>query len=265
MRENLKIMFVMAHPDDESLGVGGLVARCADEGIDVFLITATRGEHGWPGDPDQYPGPQELGALRQEELHQAAQILGVRFGAFLDYIDGELSNVDHAEAARKIAEYIRKLRPDVVVTFDPFGVYGHPDHIAISQFTHAGVLLAASAEDLQENDDKPHRISKFYYLAEPEDNLHHYQQVFGQLSIQVNGEERHPVGWKPWAVTTWIDVSAYQEQVKQAIKCHRTQFPETLIERLFDSNLFSQTTLYRVFSFVNGGQGTEKDIFAGLR
>jgi LmbE family N-acetylglucosaminyl deacetylase len=263
MRDSLKVMFVLAHPDDESLGAGGLIAKCANEGVDVFLITATRGEHGWPGEPDQYPGPEALGEIRQEELHAAARILGVRAGAFLDYMDGEVAGVDHAEAARKISHHIRVFRPQVVVTFDPFGVYGHPDHIAISQFTHAGVLRAASEQVVGYD---PHRVSKFYYLAEPEDNLQQYQQVFGELSMQVNGEKRYPVGWKPWAITTWIDASAYREQVKQAIKCHRTQFPdENLIERMFENNLFSQTTLYRVFSFVNGGQEPEKDIFEGLR
>src|SRR5206468_7403749 len=88
--ETLKLMCILAHPDDESLGTGGTLAKYAAEGIETYLITATRGERGWPGDPAENPGMEGLGKIREKELLGATQILGVRDVHFLDYIDGDL-------------------------------------------------------------------------------------------------------------------------------------------------------------------------------
>ena len=90
MNDNLKLLAVLAHPDDESLGNGGVLAKYADEGVEVYLVTATRGERGWFGRPEDYPGPAALGEIRERELLEAADILGIREVSFLDYRDGEL-------------------------------------------------------------------------------------------------------------------------------------------------------------------------------
>jgi LmbE family N-acetylglucosaminyl deacetylase len=267
MKDDLRLMCVLAHPDDESLGAGGIIAKYAHEGVDVYLITATLGEHGWPGNPEAYPGPGVLGDIRQEELHAAARILGVREGAFLGYIDGQVDQVDPAEAIAKISMHIRRLRPQVIITFDPFGVYGHPDHIAISQFTHAAVLRAASGYYIHDDGYEPHLVSKFYYMAETQDNLKQYQEVLGELVIEVDGQKRQTMGWEPWAITTRIDVSRYRDLIKKAVECHRTQFPDQeKIESLFEqNNLWNAATLYRVFSYTRQSQKIEDDLFDGLR
>ncbi|MCB0171367.1 MAG: PIG-L family deacetylase, partial [Anaerolineae bacterium] len=139
-----KILAVLAHPDDETLGFGGTLARYAEMGIETHLVCATRGQRGWFGAPDDYPGPDALGVIREDELRQAAQILNLRSVHLLDYMDGDLDQAEPQSIIHQLATHIRRVRPEVVLTFDPFGVYGHPDHIAIAQFTTAAVVEAAS-------------------------------------------------------------------------------------------------------------------------
>src|SRR4051812_28664308 len=124
MFHKLGLMCILAHPDDESLGTGGILARYAAEGVATSLITATRGERGWQGNPAAYPGSHALGQMREAELRAAAHVLGLREVAFLDYQDGELDRAHPAEAIGRLVAHVRRLRPDVVVTFDPTGLYG---------------------------------------------------------------------------------------------------------------------------------------------
>src|SRR5262249_20331306 len=131
------------HPDDESLGVGATLARYAAEGVEVTLITATRGQRGWFGDPAENPGLDALGQVRESELRAAAAELGVRELVMLDYVDGEFDQADPEEVTCELVAHLRRVRPQVVVTFGPDGGYGHPDHIAISQLTSAAIVRAA--------------------------------------------------------------------------------------------------------------------------
>src|SRR6185295_3953971 len=100
--EPLRLMAVLAHPDDESLGIGGTLALYAAQGVATYLVTATRGERGWRGDAASDPGLEALGRVRSAELEAAAAILGVREVAYLNYIDGDLAEADHAAATRQI-------------------------------------------------------------------------------------------------------------------------------------------------------------------
>src|SRR5262249_39160788 len=169
-----RLMAVLAHPDDECLGMGGTLAKYASEGIDVFLLTATRGDSGrFRGhrlDDHQHPGPLALAKIREGELRAAASVLGVREVSILDYHDQQLDRAKASEAVAIIARHIRRIRPDVVVTFGPDGAYGHPDHIAISQFTTAAIVVAADpayeADGIQVL--QSHAVSKLYYIAWPE-------------------------------------------------------------------------------------------------
>src|SRR5690242_12871851 len=142
----LRLLCVLAHPDDESLATGGVLAQCATEGVETYLVTATRGERGRYGDGTTAPGPDVVGRAREAELTAAGTELGLREVTVLGYPDGALDQVDHAEAADVIAGHIRRIRPHVVITFGPEGAYGHTDHIAISQFTVAAIACAADPE-----------------------------------------------------------------------------------------------------------------------
>lgn len=165
-----RMLAVLAHPDDESLGVGGTLAKYASAGADVFVLTATRGDGGRfrgysPGDP-QHPGPLELAKIREAELRAAASALGVREVSILNYNDQCLDRANAREAVATIVEHIRRVRPDVVLTFGPEGAYGHPDHIAISQFTTAAIVSAADAAfPCDSAKTQPHVVSKLYYIA----------------------------------------------------------------------------------------------------
>src|SRR5690242_1953273 len=120
MPEQLRLMCVLAHPDDESLGTGGILAKYAAEGVATYLVTATRGERGWFGAEQEYPGPHALGKIREAELLAAAHVLGLREVQFLNYIDGDLDQADPAEAVARIVAQLRRIQPHLVVTFDPF-------------------------------------------------------------------------------------------------------------------------------------------------
>lgn len=269
MTESLKLMCILAHPDDESLATGGILARYAAEGIETYLLAATRGERGWFGDPAEYPGPKALGRLREAELRAAAARLGLREVAFLDYQDGDLDQASPTEVIGKLVTHLRRVRPQVVVTFDPNGVYGHPDHIAISQFTQAAVVAAADPGYGQAELQLPHRVSKLYYRIFTRVEQVIYQAAFGDLVMPVDGVARRLVAWPDWAVTTRIDTSAYWSQVWQAVACHRSQLPgyETLANLPDEQHqkLWGNQTYYRAFSMVNGGREVEPDLFAGLR
>jgi LmbE family N-acetylglucosaminyl deacetylase len=147
--DSLRLMAVLAHPDDESLGFGGILAKYADEGVETFVVTATRGERGryrgFSRDDPRHPGPQALATIREAEVRAAAAALGVCELSVLDYGDQQIDRADPREAIATIAGHVRRVRPDVVVTFGPDGAYGHPDHIAISQFATAAVVAAGSA------------------------------------------------------------------------------------------------------------------------
>jgi LmbE family N-acetylglucosaminyl deacetylase len=269
MTQSLKLMCVFAHPDDETLGTGGVLAKHAAEGVETYLVTATRGQRGWFGTPEDYPGPQALGEVRERELLEAAQTLGIREVHLLDYMDGELDQVDPDEITAKIVTHLRRVQPDVVITFDTFGIYGHPDHIAISQFTTAAILRAADESYQTSNGELPHCVSKLYYLITEAAQISVYQDAFGDLVMTIDGTERRPVTWPAWAVTTRIDTATSAEQIWQAVECHCSQLPgyealQNLPEEQRQA-LWNTTTFYRAFSLVNSGRHIENDLFAGLR
>jgi LmbE family N-acetylglucosaminyl deacetylase len=268
MTETLKLMFILAHPDDESLGMGGAAAKYAGEGVETYLVTATRGERGWFGDPAEYPGPATLGRIREIELRAAAATLGLRAVTFLDYLDGDLDQADPAEAISRIVAELRRVRPQVVVTFDPWGFYGHPDHIAISQLASAAVVAAANPLYL-EAPGMAHQVSKLYYRAFTQAEQEAYEAAFGDLVMNVDGVERRSTTWPEWSLTTRIDTLAYWSQVWEAVTCHRTQLPgyQALRELPdeYHQQLWGTQTYYRAFSLVNGGRTFEDDLFAGVR
>src|SRR5947209_19817710 len=211
-----KLMAILAHPDDESLGNGGMLAKYAAEGIEIHLVVATRGERGWPGKESEYPGLETLGKLREAEVRAAANVLGLHSVYFLDYLDGDLDEANPAEAIAKIVRYLRLVRPGVVVTFGPFGGYGHPDHIAISQFTTAAIVEAAKQESLYSRDLAAHSVSKLYYMAETAEVFGVYQSVFGDLVMDSKAVKRCIVTWLGWFASTRSESWRYPHLVARA-------------------------------------------------
>src|SRR6476661_6076381 len=153
-----RLMCVLAHPDDESLGMGGTLAKYAAEGVETYLVTATKGERGRSGSAEPLT-PEEVGRLRHAELCAAARELGVREVSLLGYRDAELDRANPAEAIGRIVAHLRRVKPEVVLTFGPDGAYGHPDHIAISQLTTAAVIAAADPAFVAPGAAPPHRVA----------------------------------------------------------------------------------------------------------
>ncbi|MFP3947435.1 MAG: PIG-L deacetylase family protein [Longimicrobiales bacterium] len=259
MSHGLRLTCVLAHPDDETLGTGGILARYGDEGVETSLITATRGDAGRYRTPDTpHPGREALGRIREKELRAAADVLGVRDVSILGYPDGELDQVDAPDAVSRIAAHLRRLRPHVVVTFDPFGSYGHPDHIAVSQLATAACMAA-----------EPHAVSKLYYMAWDPELAEAYQTAFKRLTSTVDGVVREASPWPEWSITTRVDAGDHWRRVWEAVACHESQMavygPLEELNEDVHRVLWGRQSFYRAFSTVNGGRERESDLFEGLR
>ena len=261
----LRLMAVLAHPDDESLGFGGTLAKYAREGVEIHLVTATRGERGRFGESGEKPPPELVGRVREAELREAARALGICEVSFLDYSDGELDKANVREAVSKIAGHLRRVRPDVVVTFGPEGGYGHPDHIAISQFTTAAVVAAAG----EDGEGSAHCVSKLYYLEWSQKKWDAYKTALRELVSKVDGVERRSSPWPDWSLTTVMDTSDVWPTVWEAVSCHKTQMSiYKNLEHLSaedHKSIWGTQEFYRAFSLVNGGRERESDLFLGLR
>jgi LmbE family N-acetylglucosaminyl deacetylase len=172
-----KILVVLAHPDDETFGMGGTLALYARRGVKVYLVCATRGEVG-EVDEDYLKGFNSIGERRESELRCAAGLLGLTEVYFMGYRDsGMPGSVDNQnplalvmapldKVAEEVAHYIRQIQPQVVLTFDPIGGYRHPDHIHIQQATALAFDLAAKgpvfADDLA-----PFQAQRLYFHTMP--------------------------------------------------------------------------------------------------
>lgn len=271
--KTLKLLCVLAHPDDESLGCGGTLAKYADEGIDTYVISATRGEMGRFGDAEERPPIEIVGETRENELRDAAKILGVKEVHFLDYIDKHLDEADTREAIAKIVQHLRTIKPDIIITFAQDGGYGHPDHIAISQFTTAAIPCAADPNYIgYKHITVPpgqHLVSKLYYMAWTEKQWRGYQEAFKTLTMKVDDVTRQASPWPDWMISSRIDTAKYWKQVWEAVTCHKTQL--TIYGKLGElseeshKGLWGVQEYYRAFSLVNGGRKLETDLFEGLR
>ena len=186
------LLAIFAHPDDESFGAGGTLAKYAADGTRVALICATRGEAGIEG-----MSPEEAGLVREQELRTAAATLGLAEVRFLGYGDGELAQADPERVVAQLVSAMRDIRPHVVITFGPDGISGHSDHVAIHH-------LATQAFD------QAGLPAQLYYLAHSEAT----QQGCGvPPPPQTAGE---PV--------VAVDVSAHLVKV-QAMQRHASQNP----------------------------------------
>jgi LmbE family N-acetylglucosaminyl deacetylase len=264
-----RLLVSFAHPDDESMGMGGTLAKYAAQGVETYCLCASRGEKGWFGPEEQNPGPQKLGQIRTKELESAVKELGMVGLEFLGYIDGEVDQANPAEIIRKIVLHIRSIRPDVVVTFPPDGNYGHPDHIATGQFTMAAILCAADASYQDPESLPAYCVRKLYYMVDSENFINLVAPFMDDMAFPVDDQVRGEVAWKEWMITTRIDMTEYCQTAWRAIQCHQSQLPSlgALAEMDEDAAaavLAMQGTFYRAFSLVNGGRKVETDLFEGI-
>jgi len=171
------ILAVLAHPDDESFGLGGTLALYASKGYDTYYVCATRGEAGTV-DEEHMKGFKDTAEMRTDELMRAAKELGLKEVFFLGYRDSGMpgtepnqhpdAQINHPieEVAGRVVKYIRKLKPDVVITFDPIGGYKHPDHIHIHKATVFAFANSDNASFYPEAGD-PFKPQALYFQVFP--------------------------------------------------------------------------------------------------
>lgn len=230
--ETKRLLVAIAHPDDETFGIGGTMARLRREGWGVTVVCATRGEVGEISDPS-LATPETLGEVRERELRAACAVLGVEDVRFLDYRDSgmpgtpenadprALYNAEPAAAVEAFAALIRELRPDLVITWDPSGGYGHPDHLAVHR--HATAAFAQEAA-------RPDGPRALYYTTLP---VHLFERMEAELraqGIEFGSEDvREAAQDLPrLAPTTEIDVSAFAQAKLESGRKHATQLPADL-------------------------------------
>ncbi len=241
-----RILMVFAHPDDESFTSGVTIAKYADQTeTEVFLLCATRGQAGKAGDPPICT-QEELPQMRERELREAAQILGISRVDVLDYIDKKLDTVPLQELAGHIQEAINRYQPQIVITFALHGISGHPDHRMISLATDLAV---------QSNPHTP--VKKLYHCTLPS-----VQPFIGVKNIHTDSLD---------VITTEIEGSEYVERAAKALLAHRTQ--HLSVDRVFPGiRQGDYSHVRRVNHFIlvwhNLGnytiQGKETDLFAGI-
>ena len=286
------MLLVHAHPDDETITTGGVIARYLAEGAEVTVVTCTLGEEGevigerWAGlVADQ---ADQLGGYRVLELTSALAELGAGAPQFLGgagrWRDSGMAgtpaaanprafvHADPAVATGLLADLIRRLRPHVVITYDEHGGYGHPDHIQAHEVTMAAVSAAESVVDAA-SDAQAWRVPKVYLTVAEEESLAAGLARLGEV----------PAGWSVPAagelpshrweeITTEIDISGVLERKVRALAAHATQVSVAPDGRCFAlSNLVAQPVLDREFFILASGAlgpvpeaGREDDLFAGI-
>ena len=247
--QNKTLLAVFAHPDDEAFGTGGMLAHYAAAGVHVALVCATRGEVGEISDPT-LATPETLGDVRETELRCAAETLGIREVVFLGYRDSGMAgtpenddprayiNAPTGEVVSRLVGVIRRLRPDVVVTFEPNGAYGHPDHIAIHRHTLAAFQAAADPACYPDQGTawQPDRL---FYTAIPRSFFMAMRDRLLAAGDDASEFARfEDFGWPDEQVHVTLDVAEEINAKWSSFFCHRTQFgPNNLFRRLPDEEV----------------------------
>jgi mycothiol conjugate amidase Mca len=287
MSKPLTLMVVHAHPDDEAISTGGVFARYSDEGLHTILVTCTRGEEGEIVLPElnTEENHQRLALLRDVELAQAVELLGIKSFYQLGYRDSGMIGTpannhpecfhmaDIEQATGVLVALVRKERPDVLVSYNEQGGYGHPDHIKAHLITVAAFHAAGDAGRFPDK-GPAWQPQKLYYtsfkrrvwltaweamrerglktpLDDPDFDMGRFQ----------NDDPR---------ITTVVPVLPYLERKLEALRCHRTQispdFPFFVIPDELRQEFAGHEYFIRVASHVDIPPGAiEDDLFAGLR
>ncbi len=282
-----RLLAVFAHPDDETFGLGATLLRYARQGVGTYLICATNGEMG-DVPPELLRGFASVAELRLYELACAAEKLGIRRVITLGYRDsgmmGSAANdhpnslwqADRTALVGQIVRVIREVRPQVVVTFDPYGGYGHPDHIAIHQATVSAFHEAGEGDRYPEQIAQglaPYRPAKLYYMLIPRSMIR-----LAVILTRLIGRDPRRMGRNrdldmqaildaALPIHTRIDVRAAYDASLEAYACHASQQGHGLglpLPRVVVRQILGWQTFHRAWPEVSNGRTLERDLFAGL-
>ena len=270
-----------AHPDDEVIQTGGILAQAAADGRPTMVLTATDGAEG---EVHNYDDPEEvktrLAQVRAGEMADAMAILGVGEQHFLGYRDsgmmGEDSNfhpncfwqADFDAAVGRVIGHIRRFRPDVMTIYDPYGGYGHPDHIQVHRVGLAALWAAMDQARYQLGpDEEPWMVPKVYWSSWPRSRRRKFAEI--RLAAGEITQEEYDlatVSGTPDELLTAIDTSRWVDVKLKALRAHRSQIPDDWFMLRVDEEMRGEVvgleTFYRVHSSVDVDD--DGDVFAGL-
>lgn len=280
------LMFVHPHPDDESISCGGTIARYVDEGAHVVVVTCTGGEEG-ENLAGIDLGEVSMAEVRRRELADALAALGVTQVELLGYRDSGMAGTpanDHPESfhaadpeksARRLAALIRRHRPEIVVSDDERGSYGHPDHIRAHEVTTRAIEIAAdAATDLG---GEQWQVKKRYVHATPREGVLRFHErmlaaglpsPFGDEPIERVDDV--PFGVPEATITTAIDVGPWYERKRAAMRAHRSQIGDESFFLNLPEDLAREVFALEHYVLLSSatealGDGVEDDLLAGLR
>ncbi|MBN9391514.1 MAG: N-acetyl-1-D-myo-inositol-2-amino-2-deoxy-alpha-D-glucopyranoside deacetylase [Chloroflexi bacterium] len=291
-KEPLTFMAVHAHPDDEVFGTGGTLARLSAEGVHTVLVTSTLGENGEIVDPDLDEETKQamfprLGEVRIKELEGSVAALGVKELRLLGFRDSGMAGTPENddprsyyratfdEAVKRLVKLVRELKPQVMATYDPFGGYGHPDHVQAHRVARTAYEVAGDARMYPDLGLEAWQPSKLYYTVI---SRSFFQRAAAEMRARgIEGPWNNPEmdtdvwGTADEKITTVFDVRDFVDNKIAAFRAHRTQIapnnfmfqipPEARRDGLgYEHFLLAQSTLP---SLVPGQK--EDDLFAGLR
>jgi LmbE family N-acetylglucosaminyl deacetylase len=277
-----RILLSLAHPDDESFGSGGMIARYVAEGAEVYYICATNGDVGTVA-PEKLNGYSSVAELRLAELDCASAKLGFKKVFKLGYRDSGMMDSDTSkdasclwqaprdEVARKVVEIIRQIKPQVVMTFNKYGGYGHPDHIAIQRATTDAFTLAGDPN--YDTNQPPYQPQKLYYGSIPTALLRLYL-----LIMRLRGQDPRRVGKNKdidflaildnvEPMHTRILIRDYLEAWDEASACHASQLGGggPRMPMWFRKTFVAYQGYTRVHPAPAQNKIDEYDFFAGVR
>lgn len=278
----LTLMAVHAHPDDEAIGTGGILAKYASEGIRTVLVTCTKGELGDVLNPSYVPPRpgMSITEIREEELAQAMKILRVSAYHNLGYKDSGMAGTsgnmdpkafaqaDVTAATHRLVRLIRKERPQVVVTYDENGIYGHPDHVMAHRVTQKAFTAANDSDLILDTSEPPWQPRKLYHLAIPMERLKRFRKA-GEDDQSTERPTSSIVGTPEEQITTRIDITPVIEQKFEAIFSHKSQIGSGhLFRQLSQAQrvaLFGKEHFVCVHGCNLAANEKERDLFEGLR
>jgi len=270
-----------AHPDDESISMGGTLASVAAAGTPVTVVTATRGEAGEIHNrQDADKVRDRLGEIRTAELISALKVLGVGEPVFLGYRDSGMMGTpenqhsdafwraDFFEAVGRLVRIVREHRPEVVTSYDPFGGYGHPDHIQVHRIGTAAYWAAADVGRFPATDyGEPWMPSKLYWATWSRDRMIKVRrQMTTDLGAGVEADEPS-VGSLEGHITTTIDIGEVFDLKHQALLCHDTQFSADSWIRTLPSDVLRGFIGFESLTLVHSAvecAADDPNLFAGI-
>ena len=246
------ILTILAHPDDESYGMGGALVKYHEEGVRLILVTLTDGGSGSkrvkPGVLPDAP----LGVCRLKELELACQALGIDRLVHLGFTDGKLHRTDKTVMINKVTPIICEEKPDIILTFHPNGISGHLDHVATTEVTKAAFVQAAQNGH---SSFPPHQAKKLYFYS-----------LSKAMSGMLNTIYPHKnfYGLAKEETTTVINTKAYVTKRLEALQCHETQFSmEKYGEDIIAARFYKEYFL-RYYPTQQPGELRETDLFEGI-